>query len=89
MLHRNKLFAEKYCSLTCNIAFLIGSIEEVNKKISSLDRKLQSYTALVIESRASEKSDVDSLEGSFISDRSRGHDYEKMGKVYGLLYILN
>ncbi|XP_064643776.1 protein FAM227B-like [Lineus longissimus] len=34
--------------------FLIGSIEEVSTKISKLDRKLQSYTELVVESRASE-----------------------------------
>ncbi|XP_005098145.2 protein FAM227A [Aplysia californica] len=33
--------------------FLIGSIEEVNKKISRLDHKLQSYTELICESRAS------------------------------------
>ncbi|GFO32145.1 protein fam227b-like, partial [Plakobranchus ocellatus] len=37
--------------------FLIGSIEEVNKKISSLDQKLQSYTELVCESRASAADD--------------------------------
>ncbi|XP_055874985.1 protein FAM227A-like isoform X2 [Biomphalaria glabrata] len=33
--------------------FVIGSIEDVNIKISKLDQKLQSYTALVCESRAS------------------------------------
>ncbi|XP_059146536.1 protein FAM227B-like [Physella acuta] len=33
--------------------FLIGSIEDVNQKIGLLDKKLQNYTALVCESRAS------------------------------------
>ncbi|CAH1795360.1 unnamed protein product, partial [Owenia fusiformis] len=37
--------------------FLIGSIDDVNKKISHLDRRLQSYTELVVESRASETED--------------------------------
>ena len=46
-----------WLTLTRQLAFLIGSIEEVNKRISRLDRKLQSYTELVVESRASEKSD--------------------------------
>ena len=36
----------------------MGSIEEVNKKISRLDRKLQSYTDLIVESRASQLSDA-------------------------------
>ncbi|XP_033747543.1 protein FAM227B-like [Pecten maximus] len=39
--------------------FFIGSIEKVNKKISKLDRKLQKYTQLVVESRASDVDDVD------------------------------
>ncbi|XP_061167796.1 protein FAM227A-like [Saccostrea echinata] len=39
--------------------FFIGSIDEVNKKISKLDRKLQKYTALVVESRASNYEDTD------------------------------
>ncbi|XP_002733341.1 protein FAM227A-like [Saccoglossus kowalevskii] len=34
-------------------AFLIGSIDRVNEKIAHLDQQLQSYTELVIESRAS------------------------------------
>ncbi|KAH9508440.1 hypothetical protein Btru_055243 [Bulinus truncatus] len=37
--------------------FVIGSIEDVNMKISKLDQKLQSYTALVCESRASNLDD--------------------------------
>ncbi|KAL5019008.1 hypothetical protein ScPMuIL_004730 [Solemya velum] len=46
--------------------FLVGSIEEVNRKISKLDRKLQQYTQLVCESRASDYKpgrDVDSPSG--------------------------
>ena len=39
------------------LAFLIGSIDDVNRKISRLDRKLQSYTELVVESRASSRAD--------------------------------
>ncbi|XP_022312836.1 protein FAM227A-like isoform X1 [Crassostrea virginica] len=39
--------------------FFIGTIDEVNKKISKLDRKLQKYTALVVESRASNYEDTD------------------------------
>ena len=45
-------------SLSKNAAFLVGSIEEVNRKISNLDRKLQSYTDLVVESRSSDQSDA-------------------------------
>ncbi|KAL3877275.1 hypothetical protein ACJMK2_035007 [Sinanodonta woodiana] len=41
--------------------FLIGSIEEVNRKISNLDRKLQAYTELVVESRASDHQDVEDM----------------------------
>ena len=44
-------------NLNLSTAFLIGSIEEVNRKISRLDRKLQSYTDLVVESRSSDQSD--------------------------------
>lgn len=44
-------------------AFLIGSIEEVNKKISKLDRKLQRYTQLVVESRASDYPEEDFTRG--------------------------
>ncbi len=40
-------------------AFLIGSIDEINHKISMLDRKLQSYHQLVVESRASQQSSED------------------------------
>ncbi|XP_060582981.1 LOW QUALITY PROTEIN: protein FAM227A-like [Ruditapes philippinarum] len=47
--------------------FLIGSIEEVNKKISKLDRKLQRYTQLVVESRASDNQEEQLLR----SDRPR------------------
>ncbi|KAK3089795.1 hypothetical protein FSP39_006602 [Pinctada imbricata] len=39
--------------------FFIGSIEEVNRKISKLDHKLQRYTELVVESRASHYEDID------------------------------
>ena len=39
------------------LAFLIGSISDINEKISQLDRKLQNYTELVIESRASDHPD--------------------------------
>jgi hypothetical protein len=46
---------------------LIGSIEEVNKKISKLDRKLQRYTQLVVESRASDNQEEQLLR----SDRPR------------------
>lgn len=37
-------------------AFLIGSIDEVNRRISKLDEKLQHYTQLVVESRVSDTS---------------------------------
>ena len=40
---------------------MIGSIEEVNRKISKLDRKLQQYTQLVVESRASQQEEDESL----------------------------
>ncbi|KAL4240478.1 hypothetical protein ACF0H5_001270 [Mactra antiquata] len=43
--------------------FLIGSIEEVNKKISKLDRKLQRYTQLIVESRASDYPEDELLRG--------------------------
>ena len=33
---------------------VIGSIDDLSSKISTLDRRLQSYTHLVAESRASE-----------------------------------
>ncbi|CAL1537405.1 unnamed protein product [Lymnaea stagnalis] len=46
--------------------FLIGSMEEVSYKISKLDQKLQSYTALVCESRAS----------NFDEDKYRGKNAE-------------
>lgn len=48
--------------------FLIGSIEEVNRKISSLDHKLQSYTELVCESRASATDDW------YVPTSARGRD---------------
>jgi hypothetical protein len=38
-------------------AFLIGSIEEVNHKISNLEGKLQSYSELVVESESSDHTD--------------------------------
>lgn len=41
--------------------FFIGTIDEVNKKISKLDRKLQKYTALVVESRTSDYEDTDEI----------------------------
>jgi len=60
---------------------LIGSIEEVNKKISRLDRKLQRYTQLVVESRAS-----DYTEESFGGERPKsaiGREIiERKGKRY-------
>uniref|UniRef100_K1R5N0 Uncharacterized protein n=1 Tax=Magallana gigas TaxID=29159 RepID=K1R5N0_MAGGI len=48
-------------TLTYNEAFFIGTIDEVNKKISKLDRKLQKYTALVVESRTSDYEDTDEI----------------------------
>ncbi|XP_076458309.1 protein FAM227A-like [Babylonia areolata] len=39
--------------------FLIGSIEDVNRKIGKLEQRLQSYTQLVVESRASDHPDVE------------------------------
>ena len=41
--------------LTLNAAFLIGSIDEINTKISKLDKKLHCYTDLVIDSQASDE----------------------------------
>jgi hypothetical protein len=58
-------------------AFFIGSIEEVNKKISKLDKKLQKYTALVVESRTSNYEDTDDTM-SVASARGRDR-YEKRG----------
>lgn len=43
----------KHWFLNQTSAFLIGSIEEVNRRISQLDEKLQHYTQLVVESRSS------------------------------------
>ncbi|XP_056018635.1 protein FAM227B-like isoform X2 [Ostrea edulis] len=55
--------------------FFIGSIDEVNKKISKLDKKLQKYTALVVESRTSNYEDTDDTM-SVASARGRDR-YEK------------
>ncbi|CAG5124640.1 unnamed protein product [Candidula unifasciata] len=48
--------------------FLIGSIEEVNMRISQLDQKLQNYAQLVCESRASQ---VDDVQSTFSSSKER------------------
>ena len=64
-------------SLTFHEAFFIGTIDEVNKKISKLDRKLQKYTALVVESRASNYEDTDD---TVSVSSAKGRDrYEKRG----------
>lgn len=60
-----------------NKAFFIGTIDEVNKKISKLDRKLQKYTALVVESRTSDYEDTDETM-SVASAKGRDR-YEKRG----------
>ncbi|ELU03430.1 hypothetical protein CAPTEDRAFT_211485 [Capitella teleta] len=44
-------------SFSDKCAFLIGSIEEVNRKISNLDQKLQSYSDLIVESQSSDHTD--------------------------------
>ena len=36
---------------------MIGTIEDVNRKIGKLEQRLQSYTQLVVESRASDRPD--------------------------------
>lgn len=64
-------------TLTYNEAFFIGTIDEVNKKISKLDRKLQKYTALVVESRTSDYEDTDEIM-SVASAKGRDR-YEKRG----------
>ncbi|XP_041363922.1 protein FAM227B-like [Gigantopelta aegis] len=60
--------------------FLIGSIEEVNQRISRLDRKLQGYTELICESRASEsQDDIDPVLWNDF-DRDTFHTREKETK---------
>jgi len=67
------------------VAFFIGSIQQVNKKISRLDHKLQRYTQLVVESRASDVVDTDLVS----VDSTRGKDrYEKRGSVIDLLLAI-
>lgn len=69
-------------------AFLIGSIDEVNRKISKLDRKLQSYTDLVIESRASDREHELGLQINLqppSSDRGR-EIYHRRGEPTALLW---
>ena len=70
-------------SLTIFSAFLIGSIEEVNKKISKLDRKLQRYTQLVVESRASDHQDEQMLRG----DRPKSSVGREIIERKGLILI--
>ncbi len=53
-IFKPSIFFSSYQFLNRAVAFLIGSIDEINQKISKLDRKLQNYTELVIESRASD-----------------------------------
>ncbi|KAJ8317999.1 hypothetical protein KUTeg_004229 [Tegillarca granosa] len=57
--------------------FFIGSIEEVNKKISKLDRKLQHYTQLVVESRASDYDDMDAQSETSARGRDRSEKRER------------
>ena len=68
-------------------AFLIGSIEAVNRKISHLDRKLQACTALVIESRTSDKTDVESYTGSLSDRGEKSRDYDRLG-VHTISFII-
>ena len=66
-------------SLTLQKAFLIGSIDEINKRISNLDRKLQSYTELVVESRASDR--TEDLQDLMRPPSTEGHElYQKRGE---------
>jgi len=60
--------------------FMIGSIEEVNKKISKLDHKLQSYTQLICESRASSSANEDWMVPQSARGRDQYHKREKDNK---------
>ncbi|CAD5116812.1 DgyrCDS5657 [Dimorphilus gyrociliatus] len=59
--------------------FLVGSIEEVSRRISKLDQKLQSYTELVIESSASDWDDNNFTYRPLSSGKARSV-YEKKEK---------
>ncbi|KAK7490847.1 hypothetical protein BaRGS_00017903 [Batillaria attramentaria] len=59
--------------------FLIGTIEDVNQKISKLEQRLQTYTQLVVESRASEVPETEKLPTS-ARDRLRYQEREKENK---------
>ncbi|XP_046569644.1 protein FAM227B-like [Haliotis rubra] len=74
---RKKLLALKQRTRS---PFLIGSIEAVNKKISSLDRKLQGYTQLVCESRAASHADLADLFPASAMGRDRYHQRERETK---------
>ena len=62
--------------LTPETAFLIGSIDEINTKISKLDRKLHTYAELVIDSQAS-----DHLEYFKPPSAKQRELYQKKGKA--------
>ncbi|XP_070579339.1 protein FAM227A-like [Ptychodera flava] len=58
-------------------AFLIGSIDRVNDKIAHLDQELQSYTALVVESRASNYDEDYGAPVDLLSPERRQRGYQK------------
>ena len=79
-----KHFCVLSSDLTLNAAFLIGSIDEINTKISKLDKKLHSYTELVIDSQAS-----DDLDTYFKPPSAKQREiYQKKGNK-NLLILLN
>ena len=67
-------------------AFLIGSIDEVSRRISKLNEKLQHYTQLVVESRASGSS---SSMTDIVAHSDMVRDIHKLkGKPILLLYMI-
>ena len=65
-------------SLNKKSAFLIGSIDEINTKISKLDKKLHTNAELVIDSRAS-----DDLQSYVKPPSAKQRElYQKKGNIY-------
>ncbi|XP_070187081.1 protein FAM227B-like isoform X5 [Littorina saxatilis] len=58
-------------------SFLIGTIEDVNRKIGKLEQRLQSYTQLVVESRASDHPDAEALHPTSARGRMRYQERER------------
>ncbi|KAL8584977.1 hypothetical protein ACOMHN_043613 [Nucella lapillus] len=57
--------------------FLIGTIEDVNRKIGKLEQRLQNYTQLVVESRASDCPDTETVHHTSARDRIKYQQRER------------